>query len=356
MHKRSQGEIEGKYVSTKLGIRIDIYSEMRVMTMSYERKNPRGRNAQFGGNYPPVESEVSWRCSMRLDDPDATSQIAIAHWRDARESDRSVDAPILLGHYVVEVMLRNTVVDCFQGGRHISRGSVGFGGTQISAPGETVTCRFRRPVEAVHIFVPRSVVDRTYAEIHAWPNTAEIELVDPAFAADPIMGKLAWTLLEANGLRSPFSGLYCESLAMAVLARAMEFKNGHMITVGNRSGLLPWRLRRTIDYMDENLGEPITLNDIAEYAGLSRMHFAAQFKRATGLSPHAFLMLKRLEKAKAMLLDEEIPIVQIAYSVGFRSQAHFTSVFRKATGTTPARWRRQVVPVGTMSPARESAE
>jgi AraC family transcriptional regulator len=312
----------------------------------------RGRNGEFGSNDPPVEREVLWRCSGRLDDHGAAPRIAIAHWCDKRENDREMAAPILVGHYVIEVLLRNTVVECFRGGRRISKGSACFGGTQISAPGEQVTCSFKRSAEAIHIYVPRSVVVRTYAQIHQLPGSTEFELVDPAFAADPIMGKLAWTLLEANGLRSPFSRLYCESLAMAVLARAMEFKDGELVAVGNRTGLLPWRLRRTIEYMDDNLGEPITLKDIAERAGLSRMHFAAQFKRATGLSPHAFLMMKRLEMAKAMLLDEELPIVQIAFSVGFRSQAHFTSVFRKATGTTPAHWRKQALLIETKVPAR----
>ncbi|OTP67412.1 Transcriptional regulator, AraC family [Caballeronia sordidicola] len=178
-------------------------------------------------------------------------------------------------------------------------------------------------------------------------SASDRELFDPAFSADSIMGKLAWTLLEANGLHGPFSGLYCESLAMAVLARAMELKSDGSEVGGSGAGLLPWRLRRTFEYMEENLSEPITLNDIAEHAGLSRMHFAAQFKRATGLSPHSFLTVKRLEMANAMLLDEEIPIVQIALSVGFHSQAHFTSVFRKSTGTTPAQWRKQAAHAGS---------
>ncbi|SAL84608.1 AraC family transcriptional regulator [Caballeronia terrestris] len=127
---------------------------------------------------------------------------------------------------------------------------------------------------------------------------------------------------------------------MAVLARAMEFQNDP--TEGTlRQGLAPWRLRRTIEYIEDNLGEPITLNEIAEHAGLSRMHFAAQFKRATGLSPHAFLMERRLETAKSLLIENRLPIVQIAFTVGFNSQAHFTTVFHKATGITPGRWREQ---------------
>lgn len=322
--------------------------------MPYDRGEfPNGRSVKIANNDPPVENELSWRSGARVDETTATSYIAIAHWHDDRASDREMVAPILENHYVIEVMLRNTVVECFRGSRRISKGSVGFGGTQISAPGQRITCRFKRQVEAMHIYVPASEVLRIYAEIHRLPGATEFQLTDPAFSADPIMGKLAWTLLETNGLRSPFSRLYCESLAMAVLARAMEFKDGELAAVGSRSGLLPWRLRRCIEYIEENLGTPITLSDIAEHAGLSRMHFAAQFKQATGLSPHAFLMIKRLEMAKAMLLDEEIPIVQVAFSVGFRSQTHFTSVFRKIIGTTPARWRKQAVLVEALIPPPE---
>jgi AraC-like DNA-binding protein len=315
---------------------------MEIMSSDQNAEPPADYPA-CGDNAPPVEKETSWRCSVRLDALSTTPRIAIAHWCDKREHVREMTAPTLSGHYTIEVLLRNTVVDCFRDGRRTSKGAVGFGGTQISAPGEKISCSFKRSSEAIHIFVPRSIVAKTYQEIHQLNCSSEFELVDPAFSSDPVMGKLACTLLEANGLRSPFARLYCDSLAMAVLARAMEFRDDGLITTGNRAGLLPWRLRRTVEYIEDNLGEPITLNDIAEHAGLSRMHFAAQFKRATGLSPHAFLMQKRLEMAKTMLIDERLPIVQIAFSVGFHSQAHFTTVFRKATGTTPARWRKQTV-------------
>ncbi|EIM97537.1 AraC family transcriptional regulator [Paraburkholderia hospita] len=127
---------------------------------------------------------------------------------------------------------------------------------------------------------------------------------------------------------------------MAILARAMEFQNASS-GEGPRQGLAPWRLKRAIEYIEDNLGEQISLTDLAERAGLSRMHFAAQFKLAMGLSPHAYLTEKRLGAAKSLLAEGRLPIAQIAFAVGFHTQAHFTTVFRKATGLTPKRWREQ---------------
>ncbi|MEM5342163.1 helix-turn-helix domain-containing protein [Paraburkholderia azotifigens] len=154
------------------------------------------------------------------------------------------------------------------------------------------------------------------------------------------MGKLGCTLLEATTLNSPFSRLYCKSLGMAILARAMDFRD-ESADESLRQGLAPWRLKRTLGYIEDNLGEPISLGDMATQAGLSRMHFAAQFKLATGLSPHAYLTEKRVSAAKSLLAEGSLPIAQIAFAVGFLTQAHFTTVFHKATGVTPKRWREQ---------------
>ena len=105
------------------------------------------------------------------------------------------------------------------------------------------------------------------------------------------------------------------------------------------TGLTKWRLKRVLTYIDEHIGESITLATLAEVAGLSRMYFAVQFRVATGCRPHECILRKRIERAKQLLLETSEPLVSIALTVGFQSQAHFSTVFKRFAGLTPNRWR-----------------
>lgn len=93
--------------------------------------------------------------------------------------------------------------------------------------------------------------------------------------------------------------------------------------------------------MADNLARPLRLADLARAAGLSRMHFAAQFRATTGLPPHAYLVSCRVERAKALLSDTPLPLADIARAVGFRSHSHFSTVFRRRSGVAPMQWRRR---------------
>jgi AraC-like DNA-binding protein len=98
---------------------------------------------------------------------------------------------------------------------------------------------------------------------------------------------------------------------------------------------------RVLTYVDANIGEPMRLADLARVAGLSRTHFARQFRVATGFRPHDYLLRKRIERAQQMLAATSDTLVDIAFSVGFRTQAHFSTVFKNIVGHTPCQWRRE---------------
>jgi AraC family transcriptional regulator len=103
--------------------------------------------------------------------------------------------------------------------------------------------------------------------------------------------------------------------------------------------LQPWRLKRVVEYADNRLPAKIGLSDLASVAGLSRMHFASQFRAATGLRPHEFLLRRRVQRAEALLRNSPMAIADIALTVGFQTQAHFATVFKKIIGCTPRQWR-----------------
>ncbi len=100
-----------------------------------------------------------------------------------------------------------------------------------------------------------------------------------------------------------------------------------------KAPLPKWRLNRVVEYVDTRLDERVTLAEMAGVAGLTRMHFAAQFRRATGVSPHAYLLQRRVERAKELLRDTTRPLADIALSVGFWHAAalHY--------GVQALRWR-----------------
>jgi AraC family transcriptional regulator len=104
-------------------------------------------------------------------------------------------------------------------------------------------------------------------------------------------------------------------------------------------GLQKWRLKRVVEYVDASMSSKMTSRDLAAVAGLSRMHFASQFRVATGLRPHEFLLQRRIRRAAELMKDSTMPIMEIALTVGFQTQAHFTTVFKRFTGCTPRSWR-----------------
>ena len=110
-----------------------------------------------------------------------------------------------------------------------------------------------------------------------------------------------------------------------------------------RMPLQKWRLKRVTHHVDGHLSGRITLADMAAVAGLTRLHFAAQFRAATGMRPHDFLLQRRIDRARGLLRDPKLALVDVALGVGFQTQAHFTTVFKRFIGETPNRWRRQVV-------------
>jgi AraC family transcriptional regulator len=288
-------------------------------------------------DFPPIEQETEWRRIVYLSHDDRPP--GVGHWNPSHQGPHDLCAQPLPDHYTVDVLLNATRIDCFKDRDLIRSGSVRSGSTQVTAPGEKIRCCFERASEAVHLFATQSLVVAAYEDIRQSRCPRGFRLRDPAFSVDPLLGRLALSLTDVGRLKCPFAVAYSENLAMAVLARLMEMQCRDEPERRRQGGLVRWRLNRAIAYMEASLGESVTLQDVADHVGLSRMHFAAQFKNATGSSPHQFLLSLRISKAKELLRTDQFPLARIAVEVGFRSQAHFSVVFRKLTGVPPGCWR-----------------
>ena len=103
------------------------------------------------------------------------------------------------------------------------------------------------------------------------------------------------------------------------------------------------RLRRVVDYIRSSLGNEISLGALAELAGLSPNYFLSAFRRSTGKTPHRYLTEQRVAKACELLHNPHCSIVDVSLAVGFSSQSHLTTVFRRVLKTTPATYREEVL-------------
>ena len=103
-----------------------------------------------------------------------------------------------------------------------------------------------------------------------------------------------------------------------------------------------WRCRRAFSYMEDNYFNRITLSDLAATASMSRFAFARVWREVTGTTPMHFLIMRRVEHAKRMLAQSDVPVLSVAIACGFCSHSHFTTTFTKATGETPTAYRHRM--------------
>jgi len=102
------------------------------------------------------------------------------------------------------------------------------------------------------------------------------------------------------------------------------------------------KLQIVLDYFERNLNRNIALSEVSDLVDLTPRYFCAAFKKATGRSPHQFQIELRVERAKALLNNPNLSLVDIALMVGFSSQSHLSDCFRRIQGVTPARYRAEI--------------
>jgi transcriptional regulator GlxA family with amidase domain len=106
-----------------------------------------------------------------------------------------------------------------------------------------------------------------------------------------------------------------------------------------RGGLPPRALRRVREYIENHLEETISIEALARIVGLSMYHFARAFKQSEGLTPHDYLLRRRVRRAQELLASTDLPLSEIALASGFSDQSHCARRFREHVGITPSSYR-----------------
>lgn len=271
-------------------------------------------------------------------------RISASRWTGHAEDRSEQESEIEPDCHVIGIALQPMEdVTVFAARKLIQAGPLPAGSTRVYEPSIPMRGIFRGSYDALHLHVPNTMIAEYAAESanagcgqwRAAPQMNDHPIVDP------VIERLAHALIHAEELGGAFGHSYADGISLAITAWLFGGNRDAAATHRPRvSGLAKWRLKRAKDYMQANLAESISLADIAAATGLSRMHFAARFRDATGLRPHEYLLRRRIERARELLLSSRLPLVEIAFEVGFKTQAHFTTVFARFVGETPNVWRQ----------------
>ncbi|WP_454617102.1 helix-turn-helix domain-containing protein [Bradyrhizobium cenepequi] len=276
-----------------------------------------------------LRQEHRWR-DLKPDDAATTGEIVISRWAGSQTGSRYEEAATPPGRYVVAIALKSTRLTLTRGRQVIFDGVMPAGTLHVTAPSTQLGAQFHAPYDFLHFHVSADYLRSHRAA--AEPCSTGEDLGDLILLRDPFAEQLGRALIERGNARDPaFTHCIGQTLAMHI---------ARLETPRSKVNALPkWRLRRVEEYVNANYHRTVSLADLAKAAGLSRMHFAAQFRAATGYRPREYLLHRRVERAKAILSDGETSLAEAALAVGFCTQAHFSTVFKRITGETPARWR-----------------
>jgi AraC family transcriptional regulator len=203
--------------------------------------------------------------------------------------------------------------------------------------------RLEGPSEHLALYLDPSLVQRAASDSSLSGN---FEVVEKCTRSDAVISSIGLALLaelESEGLSGR---LYRESLANVLAVHLLRHYTTSAIVARHFSGgLSGQRLRQVKDFIAANYASDLKLDELAHEARMSSFHFAREFKKTTGTSPHQYLIKFRVEQAKAMLAESELPLIEVGLRSGFSHQSHFTRLFHRLTGTTPQSYRHMLQPV-----------
>jgi AraC family transcriptional regulator len=237
-----------------------------------------------------------------------------------------------------------TVTAVLAGSMEVTVGSDDFelsaGGVALTGIGQSHAAR-ASGVEFVSVRISPALVNELVTEIGLTRISAEI-LFRHSRANDETIARIARSIISEIDVGELGHGAMIDALVrqlvIHLLRSHLTVRKSTRVEL-SRAGPVDRRLRRAIEFMHDNFGRELAVEEIASAAYLSEYHFARLFKQITGVTPHVYLANVRLEHARRLLTETSLSISEIATRVGYQSQSHFTKIFKSITGVTPRLYR-----------------
>ncbi|MBI2800671.1 MAG: helix-turn-helix transcriptional regulator [Gammaproteobacteria bacterium] len=191
-------------------------------------------------------------------------------------------------------------------------------------------------IDVIHLYLSPQMLAKVSSEVMD-RDVVDVRLRDVLKVHDPVIASAATAIAEESMQQDMGGQLYVEAVATQMSVHLLrKYSSMSYRQPRNSCGLSARQARQVAEYIESRLETPLTLAEMAALVGISTWHFLRQFRARFGCAPHAYVIQRRIEHARCLLLRGVLPIKEVAAACGFSDQAHMTRQFRRHLGITPA--------------------
>ncbi|MGI4764423.1 MAG: helix-turn-helix transcriptional regulator [Janthinobacterium lividum] len=196
--------------------------------------------------------------------------------------------------------------------------------------------RLTTPCIAQHFVITSTFVDELVDDLEARPIS---RIGDPELAVDdPLLANFGSRLLDFVGSPEELDVLSADQVMMSLAVYVCGRYGGLITRRPSKGSLTRWQVRLAQELINANLSAGVPLKTLAQACGLRTSQFAHAFKRSVGIAPHQWLISRRLDRARSLMRDGNLPLADVALTCGFADQSHLTRTFRRHEGIAPSVW------------------
>lgn len=283
------------------------------------------------------DGSLAARCPLAA----ATRRSQLGLYRHGVQSQTGTlaSAPAQDAHLVIVQLRDQPAHDFWADGRHRPMAFSPRGAMTIVDMRAESSALLRSPVDSLHLHLPRVALDDLAEEAGAPPIT-RLAVEGGWKADDHTIQQLGPLLVQALEAPSAAAKLFVDHLLLAAALHVVAAFGGMRPNSVQRGGLAPWQVGRAKDLIAASLSKEVSLLEVAEACRLSLAHFSRAFKYSTGTTPHGWLQVCRVERARELLLKSDLSLADVAIACGFADQSHLTRIFKRITREGPGAWRR----------------